>query len=76
MKHVLHIIREEDLSLAIAAMVGLEVSTASDDENDVEQDENLVLSVIVAVTARYVTSIIITNSCSVFKHVCFYYSII
>ena len=52
-RRVLHIIREEDLSLATAAMAGLGVSAASDDEDDVERDENPVLSAaVVAAAAR------------------------
>ncbi|CAJ2662226.1 unnamed protein product [Trifolium pratense] len=35
-RRVLHIIREEDLSLATAAIAGLELSAVSDDEDDVE----------------------------------------
>jgi len=38
----LHIIREEDLSLATIVMAGLGVLAASDDEDNVEQDKNLV----------------------------------
>ncbi|CAJ2668559.1 unnamed protein product [Trifolium pratense] len=38
-RRVLHIIREEDLSLATAAIAGLELSTVSDDEDDVERDD-------------------------------------
>ena len=38
-RRVLHIIREEDLSLATAAMDGLGVSAASDDEDDAERDK-------------------------------------
>lgn len=33
-RRVLHIIREEDLSLTTAAMAGLNLSTVSDDEDD------------------------------------------
>lgn len=52
-RRVLHIIREEDLSLATAAMDGLGVSAASDDEDDAERDENPVLSAAaVAAAAR------------------------
>ncbi|XP_052723174.1 uncharacterized protein LOC108343748 isoform X3 [Vigna angularis] len=52
-RRVLHIIREEDLSLATAAMAGLGVSAASDDEDDEERDENPVLSAAaVAAAAR------------------------
>ncbi|XP_020212354.1 translation initiation factor eIF-2B subunit beta [Cajanus cajan] len=52
-RRVLHIIREEDLSLATAAMAGLGVSAASDDEDDVERGENSVLSAaVVAAAAR------------------------
>lgn len=43
-RRVLHIIREEDLSLATAAIGGLNLSAGSDDEDDVEHDEHPVLS--------------------------------
>ncbi|RDX82463.1 Translation initiation factor eIF-2B subunit beta, partial [Mucuna pruriens] len=49
-RRILHIIREEDLSLATA---GLGVSAASDDEDDIERNENSVLSAAaVAAAAR------------------------
>ncbi|TKY49690.1 Translation initiation factor eIF-2B subunit beta [Spatholobus suberectus] len=52
-RRVLHIIREEDLSLATAAMAGLGMSAASDDEDDVERDDHPVLSAAaVAAAAR------------------------
>ncbi|XP_027922432.1 translation initiation factor eIF-2B subunit beta-like [Vigna unguiculata] len=52
-RRVLHIIREEDLSLATAAMAGLGVSAESDDEDDEVRDENPVLSAAaVAAAAR------------------------
>ena len=43
-RHVLHIIREEDLSLTTAAVAGLNLSVVSDDENDADQDDHPVLS--------------------------------
>lgn len=43
-RRVLHIIREEDLSLATDAIAGLGLSAASDDEDDVERDDHPVLS--------------------------------
>ncbi|KAF8043043.1 hypothetical protein BT93_A1400 [Corymbia citriodora subsp. variegata] len=43
-RRVLHIIREEDLSLSTVAMVGLNVSAVSDDEGDTDQDDHPVLS--------------------------------
>ena len=52
-RRVLHIIREEDLSLATDAMAGLGVSAASDDEDDAERDDHPVLSAAaVAAAAR------------------------
>lgn len=52
-RRVLHIIREEDLSLATAAIAGLGLSSASDDEDDVERDDHPVLSAAaVAAAAR------------------------
>lgn len=51
-RRVLHIIREEDLSLTTAAVGGLSLS-ASDDEDDVDQDDHPVLSAAaVAAAAR------------------------
>ncbi|KAI9113634.1 hypothetical protein K1719_015561 [Acacia pycnantha] len=43
-RRVLHIIREEDLSLATDAIAGLGISAGSDDEVDVERDDYHVLS--------------------------------
>ncbi|KAA8535373.1 hypothetical protein F0562_030376 [Nyssa sinensis] len=43
-RRVLHIIREEDLSLATSAIGGLSLSAAGDDEDDDEQDDHPVLS--------------------------------
>ncbi|XVF82148.1 hypothetical protein PTKIN_Ptkin16aG0021600 [Pterospermum kingtungense] len=43
-RRVLHIIREEDLSLTTAAMAGLNVVAVSDDEDDADQDDCQVLS--------------------------------
>ncbi|KAK2374109.1 NagB/RpiA/CoA transferase superfamily protein [Trifolium repens] len=52
-RRVLHIIREEDLSLATAAIAGLELSGVSDDEDDVQRDDYPVLSAAaVAAAAR------------------------
>ncbi|CAL5206167.1 unnamed protein product [Lathyrus oleraceus] len=52
-RRVLHIIREEDLSLATAAIAGLELSAVSDDEDDVDRDDYPVLSAAaVAAAAR------------------------
>ncbi|XP_008246064.2 PREDICTED: translation initiation factor eIF-2B subunit beta-like, partial [Prunus mume] len=52
-RRVLHIIREEDLSLTTAAMAGLNMSTVSDDEDDGERDNHPVLSAaVVAAAAR------------------------
>ncbi|KAK4271154.1 hypothetical protein QN277_019889 [Acacia crassicarpa] len=52
-RRVLHIIREEDLSLATDAIAGLGISAGSDDEDDVEQDDHPVLSAAaVAAAAR------------------------
>lgn len=52
-RRVLHIIREEDLSLATAAIGGLSLSAESDDEDDAEQDDQPVLSAAaVAAAAR------------------------
>lgn len=52
-RRVLHIIREEDLSLTTAAMAGLNMSTVSDDEDDGEHDNHPVLSAaVVAAAAR------------------------
>ncbi|PSS24327.1 Translation initiation factor eIF-2B subunit beta like [Actinidia chinensis var. chinensis] len=52
-RRVLHIIREEDLSLATAAIGGLGLDAGSDDDNDVDGDEHPVLSAAaVAAAAR------------------------
>ncbi|XP_028788138.1 translation initiation factor eIF-2B subunit beta isoform X2 [Neltuma alba] len=52
-RRVLHIIREEDLSLATDAIAGLGISAGSDDEDDVERDDHPVLSAAaVAAAAR------------------------
>ncbi|KAI4333012.1 hypothetical protein L6164_017869 [Bauhinia variegata] len=52
-RRVLHIIREEDLSLATAAIAGMGLSAASDDEDDVERADNPGLSAVaVAAAAR------------------------
>ncbi|KAF7824703.1 Translation initiation factor eIF-2B subunit beta [Senna tora] len=52
-RRVLHIIREEDLSLATDAIAGLGLSAASDDEDDVERGDHPVLSAAaVAAAAR------------------------
>ncbi|KAK6933951.1 Initiation factor 2B-related [Dillenia turbinata] len=52
-RRVLHIIREENLSLAADAIGGLNLSAASDDEDDTEQDDHPVLSAAaVAAAAR------------------------
>lgn len=52
-RRVLHIIREEDLSLTTAAMAGLNMSTVSDDEDDGDRDNYPVLSAaVVAAAAR------------------------
>ncbi|OMO85763.1 Initiation factor 2B-related protein [Corchorus olitorius] len=39
-RRVLHIIREEDLSLTTAAMAGLNLSAVSDDEDDTDRDDH------------------------------------
>lgn len=44
MRRVLHIIREEELSLATAAVRGLGISAASDDEDDAERENHPILS--------------------------------
>lgn len=52
-RRVLHIIREEDLSLTAAAIGGLSLSAGSDDEDDVGHDEHPALSAAaVAAAAR------------------------
>lgn len=52
-RRVLHIIREEDLSLATAAVAGLNLSAVSDDEDDGEREDHPVLSAAaVAAAAR------------------------
>ncbi|XP_058107023.1 uncharacterized protein LOC131250749 isoform X3 [Magnolia sinica] len=43
-RRVLHIIREEDLSLATTAIGGLNLSAGSDDEDDADRDDQPVLS--------------------------------
>lgn len=53
MRRVLHIIREEDLSLTTAAIAGLNLSAISDDETDDNRDDHTVLSAAaVAAAAR------------------------
>lgn len=44
MRRVLHIIREENLSLATAAVGGMNISTESDDDGDVDEDYHPILS--------------------------------
>ncbi|KAK4414538.1 Translation initiation factor eIF-2B subunit beta [Sesamum alatum] len=52
-RRVLHIIREEDLSLTTAAVGGLSLAAESDDEDDTEHDDHPVLSATaVAAAAR------------------------
>ncbi|KAF5742444.1 translation initiation factor eIF-2B subunit beta [Tripterygium wilfordii] len=52
-RRVLHIIREEDLSLTTASMAGLNLSPVSDDEDDNQKDDHSVLSAaVVAAAAR------------------------
>lgn len=52
-RRVLHIIREEDISLATDAIAGLGIAAGSDDEDYVEQDDHSVLSAAaVAAAAR------------------------
>ncbi|XP_054804377.1 uncharacterized protein LOC129307442 isoform X1 [Prosopis cineraria] len=52
-RRVLHIIREEHLSLATDAIAGLGISAESDDEDDVDRDDHPVLSAAaVAAAAR------------------------
>lgn len=52
-RRVLHIIREEDLSLATAAVGGLGLVNESDDEDDIKQHDDPVLSATaVAAAAR------------------------
>ncbi|KAA8518124.1 hypothetical protein F0562_015598 [Nyssa sinensis] len=51
-RRVLHIIREEDLSLATAAIGDLSLSAAGDDEDDAEQDNHPVLSAAATSTLR------------------------
>lgn len=52
-RRVLHIIREEDLSLATAAIGGLNLSAESDEDDDVDRDDHPVLSAAaVAAAAR------------------------
>nr|KJB60261.1 hypothetical protein B456_009G296500 [Gossypium raimondii] len=43
-RRVLHIVREEDLSLTTAAMAGLNLSAESDDEDDTDRDNHPALS--------------------------------
>lgn len=43
-RRVLHIIREENLSLTTAAIAGLGLSAVSDDEDDAERNDHPVLS--------------------------------
>ena len=54
-RRVLHIIREEDLSLTIAAMAGLNLSTVSDDEDDADRDDHPALSADVIVAGSIST---------------------
>lgn len=52
-RRVLHIIREEYLSLTTAAVAGLNLLSVSDDEDDTEHDDHPVLSAAaVAAAAR------------------------
>lgn len=52
-RRVLHIIREEDLSLATAAIGGLNLSAESDEDDDVDRDDHPILSAAaVAAAAR------------------------
>lgn len=52
-RRVLHIIREEDLSLATAAIAEMNLSGVSDDEDEADQDDHPVLSAAaVAAAAR------------------------
>ena len=52
-RRVLHIIREEDLSLTTASIAGLNLAAVSDDEDDNEKDDRPVLSAAaVAAAAR------------------------
>ncbi|KAF8403607.1 hypothetical protein HHK36_011711 [Tetracentron sinense] len=52
-RRVLHIIREEDLSLSTSALGGLTLSAESDDEDDAERDDHPVLSAVsVAAASR------------------------
>ncbi|KAK9266786.1 hypothetical protein L1049_012517 [Liquidambar formosana] len=51
-RRVLHIIREEDLSLATAAIAGLNLSGVSDDEDDDERDHPVLSAAAVAAAAR------------------------
>jgi translation initiation factor eIF-2B subunit beta len=43
-RHILHIIREEDVSLATTGVGGLSVSVGSDDEDDTQHDNSSALS--------------------------------
>lgn len=54
-RRVLHIIREEDLSLTTATIGGLSISAASDDEDDAERDNHPVLSATVVAAASRTT---------------------
>lgn len=52
-RRVLHIIREEDVSLTAAATGGLNISAESDEDDDVDRDDYPVLSAaVVAAAAR------------------------
>ncbi|KAM1263436.1 hypothetical protein FF1_028415 [Malus domestica] len=51
-RRVLHIIREEDLSLTTAAMAGLNMSTVSDDEDDDRDNHPVLSAAVVAAAAR------------------------
>ncbi|KAF3448781.1 hypothetical protein FNV43_RR09494 [Rhamnella rubrinervis] len=50
-RRVLHIVREEDLSLTTAAMAGLNLSAVSDDEDDAEHEDHPVISAAAARSA-------------------------
>ncbi|KAK3024995.1 hypothetical protein RJ639_044372 [Escallonia herrerae] len=51
-RRVLHIIREEDLSLTTAAIGGLSLAAASDDEDDLERDHPALSAAAIAAAAR------------------------
>ncbi|KAF8395654.1 hypothetical protein HHK36_019604 [Tetracentron sinense] len=50
-RRVLHIIREEDLSLSTTAIGGLSLAAGSDDEDDVDRDDQSVLSAVAVAAA-------------------------